>query len=760
MKSRLQGLILAFLGTLAIYSLTKNNILEKIPFSLHFLSEKSMEEIRKEMCSKSEELEKFYKNQDPNYSFKPSADSEALRKIIKDFITNSSNANIGQDELKDYFSHSGGYIFILILFILLVILWIPYIICVCAKCCFLVPQCCVGSPKILVFCCLALCAFALINCFIGYSENGNIVDGVYGIGCSILKVEQHLLEGDEYTSKKPYWIGLTTILDKLQGISDNITSLSEKTETIKRQLDEEVDPLFDSFSNDLKDEYNTRIKETVKNPNPSDSKEISPKYLESYGPPSKEDTPLYFIDTEKNEFQNYTFKAIKSVLNVLNDASEYKETIANSIKDIKTNLYDNINSIDNSIASKINEYDEVFDQVNSYSRKSINTLFSINLVIVIAVGVSLLLLFLCNKGLFLLCISWFILYLLMLLTFFLGAIFGLVGSFAQDASSSVYYLIENLDEIKSLDNQTKDIAEVCLKGNGSLAQSNIIPSEFNLSVIDNVYKLEKGIDDGINEINNYTLKSIKKNEEIYDGILTTKNNLPEIIIPLNNAHKYIDSSLDDSFVKSGSKFKDIWEISENECGEYKYIQNNNKRVLVEEDNDKSCLVITEWTKEKIQERYEGIEAKDGETDILAEILKYFESIISFMDSNKELISKIKNKNEEFNQTFHKIGSEEIKVLENTKDLIVPLRESLNEIVGDESIFEILNCKFLRRDAYKIIEVIYDSFGGTFKTTSKLLITISMFELAMTAFVLLIMKAYGSKKTKSEDIEKEKDDEYI
>lgn len=754
MKSGIQGLILAFLGTLAIYSLAKNNILGKIPFSLHFLTEKTMKEIREEMCSKSSELQDFYKNQGPNYNFEPSSDSEALRKIIKDFVTDSSNSkDIGKEELKDYFSQSGGYIFILILFILLFILWIPYCICVCAKCCFLIPGCCLKCPKILVFLCLALCAFALINCFIGYSENGNIIDGVYGIGCSILKVEQHLLEGDEYKSKKPYWIGLMTILDKLQDINDNITSLSEKTKAIQKQLDEEINPLFDSFSNDLKEEFNTRKEEKIKSPDPYDSSELPPEYLKGYGPPDKEDTPLYFIEKEKKEFQDFTIEAINTVLNVLNDASDYKDTINQSITDIKEDLYDNINSIDNSIASKINEYYEDFDKVNSYSRKTINTLFTVNLIIVIVIGVSLIVLFLLNKGLFLLCISWFFLYLLMLATFFLGAIFGLVGSFAQDASSAIFYLINNLDEIKSLDNQTKDIAEVCLKGNGSLAQSKIIPSNFDLSIIDNVYNLEKGIDEGIIEINNYNLQSIKKSEQIYDEVLTKKENLPEIIPPLNNAHKYTDASLDDSFVKPGSKFNDIWEINKDECGDYTYIENNKTRLLIEENGDgKYCLVITEWTKEKIKERYEGIEPKDGKTNILEEILNYFESIKDFMDSNKELITTIKNKNEDFNKTFHKISSEEIKVLQNTKELIVPLREGLNEFVGDESIFEILNCKFLRRDTYKIIEVIYDSFGSTFKTTSKLLITISVFELAMTVFVLLIMKAYGGKKTKSEDIE--------
>ena len=72
---------------------------------------------------------------------------------------------------------------------------------------------------------------------------------------------------------------------------------------------------------------------------------------------------------------------------------------------------------------------------------------------------------------------------------FLGAIFGIIGSFIQDTSWGTSNLIKNLNEVK-IDEKIKDIAEICLNGNGSLAQSNLIDINFDTSIIDNIYNLK------------------------------------------------------------------------------------------------------------------------------------------------------------------------------------------------------------------------------------------------------------------------------
>jgi len=56
-------------------------------------------------------------------------------------------------------------------------------------------------------------------CVIGYTKNKNIIEGIYGLGCSVLKLEDHIVHGDEYVKQKPYWIGITPLVDKLTSTS-------------------------------------------------------------------------------------------------------------------------------------------------------------------------------------------------------------------------------------------------------------------------------------------------------------------------------------------------------------------------------------------------------------------------------------------------------------------------------------------------------------------------------------------------------------
>ena len=109
-----------------------------------------------------------------------------------------------------------------------------------------------------------------------------------------------------------------------------------------------------------------------------------------------------------------------------------------------------------------------------------------------------------------------------------------------------------------------------------------------------------------------------------------------------------------------------------------------------------------------------------------------------MDSHNNLMNDIIEKNSEFNNSFINIGKEEIKVLENIKGIIKPFREIFEEIVGNGSIFEILNCQFLKRDVNKVLEQLYDGFGSSFKVTSNLLLMISAYELAMTLVILIVV----------------------
>ena len=752
MKSGIKGLIYTFIATLAIYALIKNEIFpKKKPLSMRFLN--YIDDLKDSFCSKSsEELEEFYKSTSPNYEFFPKGDNEFLQKIMKDFILNGTNPQeLGVDELKEYFSKSPGYILILILFIFLCILYFPYLLCVCCKCCFCIPDCCSQCPNFMIIVGLVFCGLTLINCFVGYSENRSIVDGVYGLGCSILKIEDHLVNGDDFREEKPYWIGITGIFEKLEDISKNITALEQKTKDIRLELENEVGPLFQEFSEALDNEYKNRKTSTVSNPDP-DKKDVPyiPLYLKTegkYGPPDNSNSTLGFIKTELDLYKAYSFNYTYMILYIIGNASHAESYIDTSINEIKSNLETNINNVDNSIIDKIFKYEETLDEIDRYSRNYMNIFFTVNLILVLILGSALILLLVCKEGLFLLCLSWLLLYKFMVCTFFIGAVFGLIGSFVQDASAGVKSLITNIDNIKQIDQQAKDIANICLNGNGSLAETGLIPLEFNKSMIEGVYSLENNFKEANKKLKDYIPFSTTANLEIYNLITKTKQFIPELQSTLNGIKKYIDSSYSQSVLDSESIIYDNWEINITECEDgYKYCSKESLKVKnMLQETEKCCLLITEWDLSEIKGRYKGLTAKDKSISIEENVEKYYNTIIDFIDSNNQLISEIIEKNKEFNKTFNDIGLEEIKIIEKIEDLFKPLREGFDDIVGNKPILEILNCKFLKRDVNKIIEVLYDSFGQTFKTTSSLLLMISGYELAMTLIVMIIMKAFGMMK---------------
>ena len=128
------------------------------------------------------------------------------------------------------------------------------------------------------------------------------------------------------------------------------------------------------------------------------------------------------------------------------------------------------------------------------------------------------------------------------------------------------------------------------------------------------------------------------------------------------------------------------------------------------------------------------------------VKNYYNSITSFLDSNDNLIGEIKEKHKYFNDSFIEIKNKEIELLNKITNVITPLRDIYKEKIMDGSIFEIMNCKFIKRDVNKVLEVLYEEFGGTFKTTSNLFLAISVSELVLTILVMIIMKSFKATQT--------------
>ena len=242
---------------------------------------KTVEDLRNDFCQKaSSDLQEFYKTTSSDYEYDLEENNELMEKIKKYLLSDTESLNTDTiiTEVKEYFSKSPGYILILVLFIILVLLFIPYLCCSCGKCCSCIPGICLKCPKLQIIIALIFCALALVNCFIGYSENSNIIDGIYGLGCSILKVEEHIVDGDEAQIKKPFWVGINGIIDKLEDINKNISLLKESTSEIRSEYEVQVLPEFPKFREDVENEYEERKEAQVSNPDPNNHNKLVPSY--------------------------------------------------------------------------------------------------------------------------------------------------------------------------------------------------------------------------------------------------------------------------------------------------------------------------------------------------------------------------------------------------------------------------------------------------------------------------------------------------
>lgn len=213
--------------------------------------------------------------------------------------------------MKNFLFNNPTTIFILVLFILLVILWFPFICCVCCKKCLCVPKILLKHSKYFTIGCILLCLAICIICLVGYFKNSNIFHGKFGLGCSVLKIGFHLIDGDEY-KVKPYWSGITSITDKLNNTKTNIVNLLEITPNMNKEIIL-VNQKFIKFENNLVNEYNIRYEEIVDNPEPGEESFI-PEYLESYGPPNVEGTTLGEIRNELKIYKPYTLGIFRSIL--------------------------------------------------------------------------------------------------------------------------------------------------------------------------------------------------------------------------------------------------------------------------------------------------------------------------------------------------------------------------------------------------------------------------------------------------------------
>ena len=710
-----------------------------------FLSESSDSTIKTEvnkMCSKSSSsLIKFYEKTSPNYFYSPPKGNNKIKDII-DKLFEDIESDVDED-LEDYVNEKLKSLFIIIIiFILLLLLWIPYTCMICCKRCLCFPERAYNHVKIFIFICFGFLLAIIINNIVTFFENDKITKGVFGTGCTIFKIVHHFFNGDDYKIK-PYWYGMGSILDYINDVKNNITSLISSYSSVEKDFNA-AHELFQDFSDNIYSEYEKRNETLIPNPIPNIENEnfIRPEpFLSGYGPPENNETILWGINNELLYCESSVLDIVNIILSIIS-LEHQNETIIQELDEGIEKLYSIYNKIDKKINKFIKNTDNTLDNVKKIARLILNLISSLNLIMVAIVSASLSILFFAKFGKGFLTLSSYFLYLFMVLTYLLGGLFVIVGLIVQDFSWGLTEFIHNIKEFD--DDIVVNFADSCFNGDGTL--DNLFPDSFNKSIIENIFSLETVVRGNIEDINNYNSITIENANEIYNYI----KEHPKLVIKalntsLNNIQIYTNLEANNSLVNEETPVYDRWEISREECSDSQYLEPNN--ILNYSQN--LCLVITEWNEEIIVKRYENILLTDSSINLSEIVKNYYNSLNNFYQDYNSMINEIIEQNYNFNDSFKNISDKYVDILYGVIDLLQPFKDFFNDFVGEGSFFDILKCNYIKRDFNKIFEELYTIFGKNFKIIGALFLVISIIEFLFCIIVIFVITKKEEQKGKEE-----------
>jgi len=111
---------------------------------------------------------------------------------------------------------------------------------------------------------------------------------------------------------------------------------------------------------------------------------------------------------------------------------------------------------------------------------------------------------------------------------------------------------------------------------------------------------------------------------------------------------------------------------------------------------RSCLLLTDNTATTVNTRYSSQTAckVSGSTDfttVVEAIRTYVEELNTYIQSNKNLIDELIANNNVIDGKFVAIAERVINFLTRMSNIIQPLVELFENIVGDQGLFKIVNC---------------------------------------------------------------------
>ena len=527
---------------------TQNNKLFNDVISLRKLEPQSNSDTD-EVCSRgSDDLIEYYKtgdlslidlDEDPIKCDDKDADyMKALRGLMRNLVgggddderlRNLDEGDSDTDNIKQYINRVIPMLFFLVIGVLSIFGWIGCCISACCDCC----CCCCCKKKTckipwFIFT-YVFYALVVAVCIYGLSESNKIFKGLANTECSLLKFFDQILDG-EIKQDLPRWAGISGITGILSGLNREISDMGdttyntlefliEKTETNKSTFSTKMRTAGDVFftSNQYKVAY---LSKDFTNYPKADDTTLKGQYVldmvRNFGRyENNKYTTASILDFWYTEYSNISSLA-DSFLNTskrsFNDILVRNlEPIQNSLTEAEGTLGDirePFDDVNGKIGGKVSDY---ADKVDKYGKLVVKLIFSVLMVMNIALAVLMALIGLfsmkpCVDCCFCRCIFkscthilWNVLALMMILAFIIGSILGLLGRIGDDVMSLFSYIFSE-DNFNAEDplflnemGEGKNYLRRCILGDGDIAAELNISDQ--IGSMDDLSSIEQGINE-------------------------------------------------------------------------------------------------------------------------------------------------------------------------------------------------------------------------------------------------------------------------
>ena len=713
------------------------------------------------ICNKgSDELKEYYKTGDgEKIGIKEGKiESKDEPAHVKALINMVSSEGDTMENAKTYALHVKLILALLAITILSLPGWLVCCFCNCCDCCCCC--CCKKKSCKVPFYIITVVIYALVAaiCLYGLSQSNSIFVGLADTECSVLRFTGEVLDG-ETKETKPKWIGIGGIENLFLETQAEIQSLSTTTTSNLSSKRGEVNTAISTFENSMRDQGNN-IRDHFHS--------IGGNYYQldiknQFGIFEKSGTTVTITPNEptilmygwNSEFQE-TVDRGNSYMNTVDsnygnlvgnsDATQALTRGISSINEIKKSF----DEIKDQISGIILEYSDMIDE---YGKLAFKLVFSVLLIIDLAIAAFITLLCFCSfqscQNCCIRCILksflhilWNVLALLTFFTLLFGSIFTLFGTVGKDLISVVEYLLSdknlNKGQEASLVGGAAEYLTKCVNGNGDITHE----LELDLTSLNNVDQL------------NIAIRNIDQVRTEIQDIIDGNNGKVAYKAYLKGFNDIINYKTDFTLISPSNaillKFSDCLRALNGEPNNIDFRSSCEGRtpsisceIVTSSATPGTCVDLKTCPNNKISDLYS---TSDNAANLNA-IVNVINNEKKIPDSEEDptvtYISIAKSLNK-LNEAYNAFLTKESGTLLIYRNAISSLTNIFNNLVGNGNIYSLINCLFIGKNVKIILLNLEKSLGTNFYNVGVCLLTAGVAMLVSISFTILLNIIFNTK----------------